>query len=121
MDYQPAPWMMLPFGVLLGMMAVGPLLFADWWVRHYPKVAIGLGLIIVCYYCFGLPSKARQTVAHTASDYLSFIALIGSLYVVSGGIHIMIKGEATPSANVAFLLMGAILANVLRAAGAIIT
>jgi len=33
--------------------------------------------------------------------------LIGSLFVVSGGIHIRVKGEATPLANVTFLLLGA--------------
>jgi Na+/H+ antiporter NhaD/arsenite permease-like protein len=118
MDYQPTPWMMLPFGLLLGTIAVGPLLFARWWVRHYAKVALGLGLISVLYYCFGLPAAARQTVVHTAGEYLSFIALIGSLYVVSGGIHILVKGEATPSVNVAFLLIGAILSNVLGTTGA---
>jgi hypothetical protein len=33
------PWMMLPFGVLLTAIALGPLLFAGWWTKHYSKVA----------------------------------------------------------------------------------
>ncbi len=110
--------MILPFGALLATIALAPLFFGEWWSRHYPKVAIGLGLITLGYYLFGLPSGARLTVLHTGEHYISFIALIGSLYVVSGGIHINVKGEATPRANVALLLFGAIIANVLGTTGA---
>ena len=35
----PNPWMMLPFGLLLAMIALGPLFFLHWWEKHYPKVA----------------------------------------------------------------------------------
>jgi Na+/H+ antiporter NhaD/arsenite permease-like protein len=55
---------------------------------------------------------------HTAIEYVSFIALIGSLFIVSGGIHINVKGEATPHVNVLFLLIGAVLANLLGTTGA---
>lgn len=59
-----------------------------------------------------------ETARHTGAEYVSFIALIGSLFVVSGGIHINVKGEATPAGNVLFLLTGALLANVLGTTGA---
>src|SRR5256885_6381824 len=118
MPYQPTPWMMLPFAALLVMIALGPLLFPAWWLRHYPKVAIALGLITIAYYCLGLPARARVTVLHTAHEYVSFIALIGSLYVVSGGIHMTVRGEATPIENVRFLMVGALLSNVLGTTGA---
>jgi len=55
---------------------------------------------------------------HTAVEYVSFIALIGSLFVVSGGIHINVKGEATPMANVVFLFVGAVIANLFGTTGA---
>ena len=112
----PNPWMILPFVLLLGAMALAPLLAAKWWLRHYPQVSLGLGAITLGYYFLGLQASAR--VWHTAHDYISFIALIGSLFVVSGGIHIRVKGEATPSANVIFLFMGAIAANFLGTTGA---
>jgi Na+/H+ antiporter NhaD/arsenite permease-like protein len=67
---------------------------------------------------FFLPGGARETVLHTASEYVSFIALIGSLYVVAGGIHINVKGEATPAQNVLFLAIGAVISNVLGTTGA---
>jgi hypothetical protein len=79
------------------------LLAGKWWSKHYPKVAIALGAITLCYYLFGLHAYTR--VLHVAHEYVSFIALIGSLFVVSGGIHINVKGEATPMTNVLFLLV----------------
>jgi Na+/H+ antiporter NhaD/arsenite permease-like protein len=111
----PNPWMILPFVLLLGAIALGPLLAPKWWLRHYPKVALGLGAITLGYYLLGLHASER-TLA-TAHEYISFIALVGSLYVVSGGIHIAVKGEATPLVNVLFLLTGAVIANVLGTTG----
>lgn len=110
------PWMMLPFVALLAAIALAPFFFADWWGRHYPKVVGGLAGIVVIYYFAGLGEPGR--VWHTAHEYLSFIALIGSLFVISGGIHINVKGEATPMVNVLFLFFGALLANVLGTTGA---
>jgi Na+/H+ antiporter NhaD/arsenite permease-like protein len=112
----PNPWMILPFALLLGAMALAPLLAPNWWPRHYAKVALGLGAVTLGYYLLGL--RANERVLDTAHEYISFIALIGSLFVVSGGIHIVVKGGATPLANVVFLLTGAVLANVLGTTGA---
>ncbi|MHB1308395.1 MAG: sodium:proton antiporter [Limisphaerales bacterium] len=112
----PNPWMIIPFGLLLGMIALAPLFFADWWGKHYPKVAYALGAVTLAYYLFGI--HAHERALHTGIEYLSFIALIGSLFVVSGGIHITVKGEATPFENVRFLLVGALIANVLGTTGA---
>jgi Na+/H+ antiporter NhaD/arsenite permease-like protein len=118
MGYTPQLWMALPFVVLLTLIALGPLFFERWWLKHYPKVCFGLGAITVAYYLFALPAPATHKVVHTGVEYISFITLIGSLFVVSGGIHINVKGEATPLANVTFLLIGAIIANVLGTTGA---
>jgi len=112
----PDPWMILPFALLLGAMALGPLRAPEWWLRHYAGIALGLGAVTLGYYLFVLRDVPR--VLHTGHDYISFIALIGSLFVVSGGIHIGVKGEATPLANVIFLFVGAIVANVLGTTGA---
>jgi Na+/H+ antiporter NhaD/arsenite permease-like protein len=108
--------MILPFGLLLATIALAPLLAAEWWARHYPKVAYVLGAVTLVYYLFGLHAYPR--VLQVAHEYVSFIALIGSLFVVSGGIHINVKGEATPFVNVVFLFIGALLANVFGTTGA---
>jgi Na+/H+ antiporter NhaD/arsenite permease-like protein len=79
-------------------------------------VAYSLGAITLLYYLFGL--HAYQRTLHVGYEYISFIALIGSLFVVSGGIHINVKGEGTPCANTLLLLLGALLANLLGTTGA---
>ncbi len=112
----PNPWMVLPFVVLLLCIALMPLFASHFWEHHYPKVAIGLGLITACYYIFGLGETTP--LVHAAEEYLSFMALVGSLYVISGGIKIRVKGEATPWVNVAFLATGAVLANIIGTTGA---
>ena len=112
----PNPWMILPFGALLAAIALAPLFFADWWGRHYPKVAYVLGGMTLAYYLVGLHAYTR--LLEVGHEYFSFIALIGSLFVVSGGIHIAVKGEATPWANVLFLFIGAVVSNILGTTGA---
>ncbi|MDB6018955.1 MAG: Citrate transporter [Pedosphaera sp.] len=121
MDFKPDlvsvnPLMVAPFALLLALIALAPLFFSAWWGRHYPKVTGALAAVVVAYYLVGL--HAAPHVWHTAREYVSFIALIGSLFVVSGGIHINVKGEATPFANVVFLLVSAITANLLGTTGA---
>jgi Na+/H+ antiporter NhaD/arsenite permease-like protein len=118
MGYDPNPWMVIPFVTLLGLIALGPLYFPVAWGRHYPKVCIALGLVTLGYYVGFLPRPATLAVLHGAHDYLSFITLIGSLFVVSGGIHITVQGEATPWVNTVFLAIGALLANLLGTTGA---
>ena len=115
-ELQPNPWMIAPFIVLLAAIALAPLFFSDWWGRHYPKAAFALAAITVVYYFAGLHATAR--VLATGSEYLSFICLVGSLFIVSGGIHINLKGEATPHANVLFLAIGALVSNLLGTTGA---
>jgi Na+/H+ antiporter NhaD/arsenite permease-like protein len=110
------PWTMLPFGLLLAAIALAPLFFADWWGKHYAKVAFGLAAVVLAYYFFGIHQTHR--VLEVGHEYISFIALIGSLFVVSGGIHINVKGEASPVVNVVFLLVGAVIANLLGTTGA---
>jgi Na+/H+ antiporter NhaD/arsenite permease-like protein len=118
LGYAPSPWMILPFVALLATIALAPLFFSAWWARRFPWVSFGLSAVTLGYYLFFLPGAAQQTVLHTSHEYLSFIALIGALFVVSGGIHIGVKGESTPRVNVIFLLVGALIANILGTTGA---
>ncbi|MFA6468397.1 MAG: sodium:proton antiporter [Bacteroidota bacterium] len=105
-----------PFVLLLLLIATAPLFFQDWWTKHYPKVSLSLGVIVLAYYVLILQS--HEIVLHTASEYFSFIVLIGALFVVSGGIHIATKDLTNPKENVLVLLVGAILANILGTTGA---
>jgi Na+/H+ antiporter NhaD/arsenite permease-like protein len=112
----PSAWMVLPFVLLLGSIALLPLLAENFWHHHYPKVAVGLGAITACYYIF--VQKDTASLAHVTQEYVSFMALVGSLFVISGGINVRVKGEATPAINTLFLAIGAILANIIGTTGA---
>jgi Na+/H+ antiporter NhaD/arsenite permease-like protein len=108
--------MVLPFGLLLAVIAVAPMLRPAWWARHHPKIAAGLAAITAGYYLLVLRAGGR--VLEAGHEYVSFIALIGSLFVVAGGIHVTLKGRATPVVNTVFLLFGALLSNLLGTTGA---
>jgi len=110
--------MLLPFGLLLACMAVLPLHCPNWWEKHYAKLALAGAAITVAYYVFVLPPAAIHTVQHTAQDYAGFIALIGSLYIVSGGIHLRAGGLAGPVRNTLFLALGGLASNILGTTGA---
>src|SRR4051794_16829325 len=116
LEIHPNPLMVAPFVAFLATIALAPLFFAQWWARHYPKVACGFGLIPLIYYIAVL--HAQQRVVHTGIEYFSFICLISALFIISGGIHITVKGEATPAVNVLFLLVGALISNLLGTTGA---
>jgi Na+/H+ antiporter NhaD/arsenite permease-like protein len=111
-----SPWMILPFVTLLLAVAVMPFVNRHWWEHHYQVVAIGLGLVNVVYYLFFLHAPAR--LLHTLVEYISFIVLIGSLFVVAGGIHIRIRGKSRPLSNVFLLAIGAVLSNIVGTTGA---
>ena len=111
----PPTWLLAPFCLLLACIALGPLLFPHFWHKRYPLIAVVLGAISAGYY---LGTGHAAPMLHAAEGYLGFIALIGSLYIVSGGIHIRVKGEATPLGNCLFLAIGAVLANIIGTTGA---
>ena len=113
---EPNVWMLIPFIILLVLIATGPLFYKHFWERHYPKISISLGLVTVVYYFEFLGDY--QSVLHIFTEYVSFIALLSSLFVASGGILIKVNKEATPFANVLFLLIGAVLANIIGTTGA---
>src|SRR3984957_15610719 len=113
---EPNPAMVAPFVLLLLAIALMPFIHKHHWENHYPKVAIGLGLITTVYYVVVLHSVPRMLLS--LIEYVGFIALIGSLYVIAGGIHINMTGRSTPAVNTGLLALGAILANLIGTTGA---
>lgn len=114
------PLLIVPFGLLLVLIAAMPLTpprVKHVWEHYYPHIALALGALVGAYYLLQIPAGGG-VIVHTAHEYVSFITLIGALFVVAGGIHIKVKGEATPGGNVAFLAVGAVIANFIGTTGA---
>lgn len=112
----PDVFMVIPFVVLLLMIATGPLFYHHFWEKYYPLISIILGLITVLYYLIFL--QDTHSLLHTAAEYLSFIALLSSLFVASGGILINVDKKATPWLNAGILLFGSVIANIIGTTGA---
>lgn len=112
----PSTYMVIPFVILLLMIATGPLFYHHFWEHHYPKVAMFLGFITVMYYLMVLHDT--HSLLHTLAEYLSFIALLSSLFFAAGGIFINVDRKATPVLNVALLFFGSIIANIIGTTGA---
>jgi Na+/H+ antiporter NhaD/arsenite permease-like protein len=113
---EPHVLMVVPFVILLLAIALMPFIHKHHWENHYPKVSIGLGLITVIYYLVVLHNAPRMLTSMV--EYTGFIALIGSLFVIAGGIHVNMTGRSTPVVNTGLLALGAILANLIGTTGA---
>ncbi|CAG1010563.1 hypothetical protein PHYC_03880 [Phycisphaerales bacterium] len=117
-----------PFALLLLSIATFPLIQPRAWHRHFPDVAFFLGALVAGYYIAGYTQGApghaggmsygAEKVVHAGLEYYAFIALVGGLYVVSGGVLIEVKGRAGPLYNCLIMLVGAVLANVVGTTGA---
>jgi Na+/H+ antiporter NhaD/arsenite permease-like protein len=99
-------------------MAVLPLRWPKGWEKHYAKLAVCFAALTIGDYVFVLPPAALKTVAHTAQDYAGFITLIGSLYIVSGGIHLDPGGVGAAGGSTLFLARGGLASNLLGPTGA---
>ncbi len=113
---EPAMWSVIPFILLLLMVATGPLFYAHFWHKYYPAIAIILGTMVVVYYVFFLHDQHHPV--HAFAEYFSFIALLTPLFVASGGILIKIDKAGTPWVNVVLLVIGAAMANIIGTTGA---
>ena len=141
----PPFWTVIPFLLLLGGIAVLPLIpkTAHWWEsnRNRLKVAGGLALVTLAYYAFlhesaieghwpahhvvtptgrGIRTELVNTILANAmlQEFVPFIVLLFSLYSISGGIRIVGDLQARPRTNATFMGVGAVLASVIGTTGA---
>ncbi|MFL6799572.1 MAG: sodium:proton antiporter [Xanthobacteraceae bacterium] len=113
------PWT-LPFVGILLSIALGPLLFPHVWHRHYGKLAFMWGALTVAPLAalYGVPAAASAFLHTMLTEYLSFIALLFSLYVVAGGILVTGNLPGTPVVNSAVLAFGTGIASIVGTTGA---
>ncbi len=141
----PPYWTVLPFALLLGAIAVFPLLpwTEAWWEHNKNRfiVAVVLGALTLLYYLlfYHAPVEAHwpghAVVANNSAglnwattwtvfangilgEYIPFIVLLFSLYVICGGIRIEGDLPAHPFTNTAFIATGGLLASFIGTTGA---
>jgi len=111
-------WALIPFIVMLLMIAVGPLLFHHWWENNNNKLIVSLALGVPTAIWLITQDMSADLMHQVVFDYIPFIMLLGSLFVITGGIHLKGDIEAKPTTNLVFLAIGAVLASFMGTTGA---
>lgn len=139
-SFVPGLWATLPFIALLLAIAILPLLSATrhWWERNQNRflVAAALSVLTLGYYGLFHPGGIANHFTHAPSveagwptvlavlsnaileEFVPFIVLLFSLYVISGGIHLRGDLPAHASVNCAFIGAGTVLASFVGTTGA---
>jgi Na+/H+ antiporter NhaD/arsenite permease-like protein len=113
----------VPFGLLLACMAILPLIgpLEHWWESNRSKAALscalGLAALAWIHGVAGV-AGAEHAALHGAAEYVPFIVLLLSLYVIAGGVRLEGRLPATTLSNTTLLGAGAVLANLLGTTGA---
>ncbi|NOY25906.1 MAG: sodium:proton antiporter [Oligoflexia bacterium] len=115
----------LPFAGMLLCIAILPMVAHHWWEAHKHQLLVSAlwSLPILGYFGWMIATgqyadAAAHGLTHAIEEYVSFISLLGSLFIISGGV--LLKGdlEGKPLINTAFLAIGVLLANVIGTTGA---
>jgi Na+/H+ antiporter NhaD/arsenite permease-like protein len=111
-------WSMIPFAMMLLIIAVAPLIVTEWWDKNKHKLVVSLLLAIPTAVCLVMGGMAKELEHQLLSDYIPFIVLLMSLYVITGGIHLSGDIQAKPWVNTSLLALGWVLASVMGTTGA---
>ena len=113
-------WTITPFVLLLLAIAVLPLVAEHWWHHNTNKAIVAAVLAVpVAIYLIAVWGQAGQhELIDKLKEYLSFILLLGALYVISGGIFVRGSLSGTPMANTGLLALGALMASFIGTTGA---
>jgi len=111
-------WSGIPFVLMLGSIAVFPLVAEKFWESNRNKliVALILGIPTAIWMIFnGMTNELEHSLIF---DYVPFLILLGSLFIITGGIFVDGDIEATPRNNTILLAIGAVLASLMGTTGA---
>jgi len=107
-------WAVVPFLVYLLLIAALPLFLGRFWDSNRNKLAVVLAAALpVAIYLLAAQPTGPALLLDTAREYVAFIALLGAMFVISGGIYLRGALAGTPGANTAALAIGAVLASVI--------
>ena len=113
-----ALWTLIPFILMLLGIATAPLIVPNWWEKDINKIfySLFLGVPTIVYLLSN--GYSHEVIHQMLYDYVPFIILVGTLFVITGGIHIRLNFTPTPLANTLMLLIGFLLASLMGTTGA---
>lgn len=109
-----------PFALLLLCIAVMPLGAGHWWEHNRNKsiVVVLLSLpIVLLILPFWQPQQGHELL-EKVKEYISFMSLLGALFVISGGIYIRGSLSGSPLGNTSILALGCLLSSIIGTTGA---
>jgi Na+/H+ antiporter NhaD/arsenite permease-like protein len=110
----------IPFVMLLATIALLPVFAGAWWEANANKGKVAalfaLPLAGLMVFHFGL--TGLDAIVGRLFEYISLIVLLGSLYVVCGGILVEGTPRGSPAVNTGLLALGAVLSNFIGTTGA---
>jgi Na+/H+ antiporter NhaD/arsenite permease-like protein len=110
----------LPMAGILLSIAILPLVAKRIWEKWYGEIGVlwALAFVIPAGFQLGWGLTGTEVLHILLVDYLPFIIMIGTLFVISGGIVISGPFRGTPRSNAALLLAGTICASAVGTTGA---
>ncbi|MDR2910974.1 MAG: sodium:proton antiporter [Bacteroidales bacterium] len=111
-------WSLIPFVLMLLMIAIAPLFMNHWWEKNKNKLIVSLVLGIPTAIYLIAVGLTHNLTHQLLFDYVPFIVLLGALFTVTGGIYLKGDIAAKPLVNTLFLGIGGILASFMGTTGA---
>jgi Na+/H+ antiporter NhaD/arsenite permease-like protein len=113
-------WSALPFVGLLLSIAIVPLAAPHWWESNRNKgiIAALFSLPAIVHLLVGLGEHGSHELLHKTYEYISFVSLLGALFVISGGVLVRGSLAGTPLVNTGLLGLGALIASWIGTTGA---
>ena len=117
-EFVHSAWSMIPFGIMLLMIAIGPLVAEKFWEKNMNKLIVSLVLGVPTAVCLIIGGMMHELEHQLLYDYVPFIILLLALFVITGGIHLSGDIQAKPWINTTFLGVGWLLASIMGTTGA---
>jgi Na+/H+ antiporter NhaD/arsenite permease-like protein len=113
-------WSALPFVGLLLSIAIVPLVAHHFWESNRNKalIAAAFSAPAIAYLLGVLGAHGANELLHKVVEYVSFVSLLGALFVISGGVYVRGSLSGTPLVNTGVLGLGALLASWIGTTGA---
>lgn len=109
-------WSLFPFAAYLLFIAGVPLFLPHFWEKNRHKLIVAVLASIPAAAAL-LGSHGGHLLFDSLKEYVAFIALLASLFVISGAIHLQGSLAGTPLVNTGFLAAGSVLASVIGTTG----
>jgi Na+/H+ antiporter NhaD/arsenite permease-like protein len=111
---------MLPFAGILASLALFPMLAPHFWHRNFGYAVLfwSLAFAVPFVAVFGTGAAFRDLACVLIEEYIPFIALIGTLFTIAGGVYAGGALRGSPGLNLTIMLAGMVLASFAGTTGA---